>query len=75
MVRPDITGLLAPVGDEDALREAILKLIKDESKREEMSQNCRRIAMQEYSLEVQAKTYGKLYESIIASSEGRKYYT
>ena len=31
-----------------------------------MSQHCRRIVLEEYSLDVQAKQYERLYESLLA---------
>jgi glycosyltransferase involved in cell wall biosynthesis len=65
MVRPGITGALVPVGDVDALSEAIVDLLNDAVKREEMSANCRRIAEEEYSLEVVGRRYKELYEKIL----------
>jgi len=62
MVRPGVTGVLAPVGDVNALREAIAELLQDPARRAEMSKNCRRIAVEEYALEVQARRYVELYE-------------
>lgn len=64
MVRSGVTGLLAPPGDERALAEAISQLLENEAARAEMSANCRRIATEEYSLEIQANRYIKLYEAL-----------
>lgn len=66
MVRPGVTGLLAPPGDVAALREAISELLKNDAKRKEMSANCRRIAAREYALEVQARRYVELYEQVLS---------
>ncbi len=67
MVRPGITGYLAPTGDAAALRDAVLKATRDDAPtRRGMAENCRRIALAEYSLDVQARQYAKLYEQLIA---------
>jgi glycosyltransferase involved in cell wall biosynthesis len=65
MVRSGVTGLLAPPGDEGALAGAISHLLENDATRAEMSANCRRIATEEYSLEIQANRYIKLYEALI----------
>lgn len=64
MVRPMKTGLLAPVGDVDSLSEAIKKLLNNQRLRRHMAKNCRLIALKEYSLEIQASRYTKLYKSM-----------
>ena len=64
MVRPGVTGYLAPTRDVAGLREAVRKLLADPAKRAEMSANCRRIAVEEYSLDVQARAYAALYERL-----------
>jgi glycosyltransferase involved in cell wall biosynthesis len=66
MVRPGVTGLLVPAADVNALRNAIRALLQDPGRRAEMSDNCRRIAVEEYALEVQARRYIDLYEMILA---------
>ena len=66
MVRPGVTGLLASSHDVAALRNAIVKLLQDPHLRAEMSVNCRRIAVEEYALEVQARRYVELYERAAA---------
>jgi len=71
MVRPNISGALAPVGDSAGLRDAILGLLNNPQLRQEMSENCRRIAVQEYSLQTQAQNYVRYYESILAGSATR----
>ncbi len=67
MVRPGITGYLAPTGDAEGLRDAVLKAIGDDpATRRGMAENCRRIAVEEYSLEAQGRSYARLYESLIS---------
>jgi glycosyltransferase involved in cell wall biosynthesis len=67
MVRPGVTGLLAPTRDVGALREAVKAALSDPDRLNEMAQNCRRIAVAEYSLEVQAAAYKALYERLVAA--------
>ena len=66
MVRPGQTGWLAPTGDTNALREAIETALRDRERRIVMSPLCRQIAVEEYSLDVQARAYAKLYETLLA---------
>ncbi|MGB7161393.1 MAG: glycosyltransferase family 4 protein [Tepidisphaeraceae bacterium] len=66
MVRPGVTGWLAPVGDVAGLRHAITKALADDAARATMAANCRRIAVAEYSLEAQASAYARLYERLLA---------
>jgi glycosyltransferase involved in cell wall biosynthesis len=70
MVRPGITGSLATPGDVDALRSEIVTLLEDSATREDMSSNCRRIALEEYTLEIQTKRYIELYREILANGKG-----
>jgi len=65
LVRPGITGYLAPVQDVSALRNAIVDLLGDPDTLAEMSANCRRVAKKEYDLNLQAKRYAELYEKIL----------
>lgn len=68
MVRPGKTGSLVPVGDAQALGQAMRDLIEDPGKRQAMSENCRRIAVEEYSLETVAKRYMQLYEDMLGGN-------
>jgi glycosyltransferase involved in cell wall biosynthesis len=66
LVRPGITGYLAHPEDTQDFCDGIVKLLEDEQLRKTMSQNCRAIAVAEYSLELQAKQYINLYQQILA---------
>ena len=66
MVRPGVTGWLAKCGDAGALRGAIVAALSDDAARAKMSENARRVALEEYSLEIQAAAYVRLYERLIA---------
>jgi glycosyltransferase involved in cell wall biosynthesis len=61
MVRPGISGFLAKRGDNDDLRKIICQLLQNDELRAQMSVNCRKIALQEYSLELQARRYADIY--------------
>jgi glycosyltransferase involved in cell wall biosynthesis len=63
LVRPDITGLLVPAKDPAALGTAIRELLQVPAKRSELAVQCRRIAVEEYSLALQVQRYVELYET------------
>jgi glycosyltransferase involved in cell wall biosynthesis len=64
LVRPGQTGWLAPVGDVDALRAAIQRLLNNPDERLYMSRQCRAIALAEYRQDLQAQRYLELYHQI-----------
>lgn len=66
MVRPGLTGWLAETGNTIALRDAILSALSNDDARHAMAAHCRRIAIEEYSMEVQSRAYLTLYETLIA---------
>ncbi len=66
MVRPGETGALAPAGDVEGLRRALADLLRDPDRRAALGENCRRVAVQEYSSELQARRYADLYVAILA---------
>ncbi|HYO11542.1 MAG TPA: glycosyltransferase family 4 protein [Tepidisphaeraceae bacterium] len=66
MVRPGQTGWLAPTGDTAALRDAIGAALTDDARRAAMGVECRRVAVQEYSMDVQSRAYLRLYETLVA---------
>lgn len=70
MVRPGETGWRAPTGDTAALRDALasaLRALSDPAIRARLSQSCRDIAVREYALNVQARRYETLYQTLIAA--------
>jgi glycosyltransferase involved in cell wall biosynthesis len=69
-VRPGVTGLLANTGDSAELRSAMLELLGNDSKRADMSANCRRIALAEYDLSVQTRRYVQLYTEMLRQGAG-----
>lgn len=69
IVRDGLTGLLVPLGDSQALREGIRGMLACPEALAEMRINCRRIAVEEYSMCRQAREHRKLYESLGAQSQ------
>jgi glycosyltransferase involved in cell wall biosynthesis len=67
LVRPGVTGLLAPVGDVPALRAAVRQVLVNPTLRAAMSSNCRRLAAEEFALEVQARRYADLYRRMLGT--------
>ena len=65
LVRPGLTGALAPPGDTGMLRAVIRDLAAQPGKRRAMAANCRRTAVEDYSLRAQAKRYSDLYEGML----------
>ena len=65
MVRPGITGELAPAGDVARLSQVIYALLETPEKRHELAANCRRIAEEEYALDLQAHRYMALYKQML----------
>jgi glycosyltransferase involved in cell wall biosynthesis len=65
LVRPGVTGYLAEPEDIQDFQKGILELMEDHGLREQMSQNCRAIALQEYSLVLQTQRYIELYKQIL----------
>jgi glycosyltransferase involved in cell wall biosynthesis len=68
IVRDGATGTLVPVGDVLALQSAIGSLLNDPERRGRMAVESRRIAIQEYKLDIQARRYVALYESAMQRS-------
>ena len=65
LVRPGISGYLARPEDTQDFCDGIMQLLEDEPRWEKMSQNCRQIALAEYSLELQTQRYIELYDQVL----------
>lgn len=65
LVRPDVTGYLAEPENTQEFSDGIVQLLEDNELRENMSKNCRAIAISEYSLDLQAQRYIELYKQVL----------
>ena len=65
LVRPGVTGFLAEPEDYRGLSSLVVQVLEDDAFRKKMGRQCREIAEQEYSLELQAKRYINLYDDIL----------
>ncbi len=65
LVRHHVTGYLARPEDAEDFCNGIVMLLEDAQLRQKMSENCRAIALEEYSLEIQTKRYIELYQQIL----------
>ena len=54
-----------------SLRAAVKNLLNDPQRRAMMSENCRRVVLAEYSLDVQARAYLALYQSLVEANRER----
>lgn len=72
LVRPGITGLLAEPENPADLSAKLTELLEDSALRANLSKNCRRIAVEEYSVELQAQRYIALYKNVIANFNSSK---
>jgi glycosyltransferase involved in cell wall biosynthesis len=65
MVRNGVNGLTVPAADVEALASAIGVVLGDPARCAAMSAHARRIAVEEYSLELQGRRYAKLYATLV----------
>ena len=71
IARPNVTGLLADPEDVKGFRDHIIELLENDVLRDAMRQRCRKIALEEYSLSVQAKRYIEVYRQLLnGTNEG-----
>lgn len=64
-VRPGITGYLAEPDNAKDFGNGIIQLLENESLRNQMSQQCRAIALEEYNLRLYAQRHIDLYKSLL----------
>ena len=68
MVRPGLTGQLVPAFDVSALAAMIVQLLNTPGLLKTMSAHCRRVALDEYPLTLQAQRYAELYKTLFSGS-------
>jgi glycosyltransferase involved in cell wall biosynthesis len=64
LVRPGLTGYLAKRDDPEDLSKVIVQLLENDTLRAYMGQQCRRIALEEYSLELHVNRHIELYRQL-----------
>jgi len=65
LVREGVTGYLAEPENADSFRNRIIQLLEEDTIRQNMKQNCRKIALEEYRMDIQAHRYIELFSSIL----------
>ncbi len=65
------TGLLVPPGDQSALAQAIVNLLRDPQARERMGLQGRQVALREFSVERLADGLAKLYNELVSTPSVR----
>jgi glycosyltransferase involved in cell wall biosynthesis len=65
LVRPGVTGYLADAENVEEFRQGLIDLLEAPELRAQMSQNCRNIALEEYTLDLQTQRYVELYNHIL----------
>jgi glycosyltransferase involved in cell wall biosynthesis len=68
MVRPGVTGELAPVADVTGLRDLLRAVLGDRPKLAAMAAACRSVVLKEFRLETQVGLYVELYAQALAAS-------
>jgi glycosyltransferase involved in cell wall biosynthesis len=61
VVQPDITGLLVPSGDADAMAKALIYLLLNPDQMQRMGANARKLVEEKYDIETMMKEYLRLY--------------
>ncbi|MGH7793397.1 MAG: glycosyltransferase [Candidatus Binatia bacterium] len=65
VVRPGVTGHLAAAEDWEDLRDGIVSLLEDEPLRRRLGEQCRQIALNEYSVDLEIKRHIELYQRLL----------
>ena len=68
LLRPGITVFLADPDDPNMPGEEIARMLEDEAGLESMGRNCRRIVLQESTLELQVQRYTGLYRGVMGGN-------
>ena len=68
-IHPDISraeaGTVVPVGDVEALTQALRQLLKDENQRDKFKENGYQLAQKKYSLTSMGQSLARLYREIV----------
>jgi glycosyltransferase involved in cell wall biosynthesis len=68
VIRQDVTGLLVPPGDVNALADALCLLVEDEKARQRMGQSGRKLVREAYDFERTVGQYDDLYRRVLGEA-------
>jgi len=71
MVTDQVTGLLAPIGDANALATSVLRLLTDKSLSHTLSQNAKQ-RVEQFSYKITGAKTLSIYEAVTADKEGHR---
>lgn len=69
VVKDGVTGILVPPRDSNGLAQAIIKLLKDKTLREDMAERAKDWINERFSVEVMVKKVSDLYEQLIEEKQ------
>jgi glycosyltransferase involved in cell wall biosynthesis len=70
IIEDGVTGLLVPMGDDQAMARAICSLLSDPARATEMGQIGRRRVLQKFTVEQTAEKVQSVYEGVLRASNG-----
>jgi glycosyltransferase involved in cell wall biosynthesis len=65
-------GMLVPAGEESSLAEAMMVLLQNDALRIQMGQNCRRFALENFTIEQMRLRHEQLYTQLLARKRIRQ---
>jgi glycosyltransferase involved in cell wall biosynthesis len=68
LVTDGVTGYVLPPADSDALSDAVIRLLQEPNKSEEMGKEGRKMVHEKFTVEMMVKSYEVLYQELIQSA-------
>jgi glycosyltransferase involved in cell wall biosynthesis len=68
VIEPEVSGILVPPGDAEALAAALLRVIEDEGLRHKLGAAARRRFLENFDLRIYAERLARLHASLVAGS-------
>lgn len=66
------TGLIVPVGDVEALAEAVAQLERDPERRLEMGRRAAEVGLERFDVDVAVRSWEELYREVVSRARGRR---